>query len=136
MLKDTLEVKSIDEGLSSYSFTDISSLNLNECQDKVPNCPEFDDGELCIEPSYHSWAYEHCKAYCKFGSCNRKCIFISKTNTIMKTIFKNTDVCIAQGGLTFILNEYFRLDIPRVAFRRYSYRINPPYIQQPIRSQL
>ena len=35
-----------------------------------------------------------------------------------------------------IILECFRLDSPRVALRRYSYRIYPPYIQQPIRSQL
>ncbi|XP_045190733.2 uncharacterized protein LOC123547587 isoform X2 [Mercenaria mercenaria] len=40
-----------------------------ECKNKLPNCKEFDSGDLCTADSFFAWARENCFAYCGFPPC-------------------------------------------------------------------
>ncbi|XP_052221314.1 uncharacterized protein LOC127837902 isoform X2 [Dreissena polymorpha] len=41
------------------------------CADALPNCVEYDTGDLCTRSDYHQWARENCRVYCQFDGCRQ-----------------------------------------------------------------
>ena len=43
------------------------SVSESVCEDRISNCREYGGPEVCMKPSYQSWAKNNCPKYC--GLC-------------------------------------------------------------------